>query len=64
MDQAIWLSSIVVVPKKNEKSKICIDFHKLNSTTRKDHYPLPFPKKVLDVVIGHEILLIGEHLFG
>lgn len=64
MNQAIWLSPIVVVPKKNEKSKICIDFHKLNSTTKKDHYLFPFPKKVLDVIIGHEILLIGEHLFG
>jgi len=26
MEEATWLSSIVVVPKKNNKLKICVDF--------------------------------------
>jgi hypothetical protein len=35
-----WLSPIVVVPKKNGKLQICIDFIKPYATTKKDPYPL------------------------
>jgi len=37
MEEATWLSPIVVVPKKNGKLIICIDFRKLNAATKKDH---------------------------
>jgi hypothetical protein len=40
--ETIWLSSIVIVPKKNGELKIYIDFRKLNVATKKDPYPLPF----------------------
>ena len=36
VDQATWLSPIVVVPKKNDKLRICVDFRRLNATTKKD----------------------------
>ena len=32
---------------------MCIDYRKLNTTTRKDHYPLPFIDKMLDRLAGH-----------
>ena len=51
--QATWLSPIVVVPKKNGKLRICIDFRCLNAATKKDPYPLPFTDEVLDTVIGY-----------
>ena len=51
VDQATWLSPIVVVPKKNGKLRICVDFRRLNATTKKDLYPLPFTDEVLDTVI-------------
>jgi hypothetical protein len=34
----MWLSPIVVVPKKNGKLKICVDFKKFNVATKKDPY--------------------------
>ena len=37
-----WLSPIIVVPKKNGKLQIYIDYRKLNAATKKDPYPLPF----------------------
>ncbi len=40
--ETTWLSSIVIVPKKNGELKIYINFRKLNLATKKDPYPLPF----------------------
>ena len=36
-----WLCNPVVVPKKNGKLRICIDFTHLNKVCPKDSYPLP-----------------------
>ena len=33
--------------------RVCIDYIKLNTTTRKDHYPLPFIDQMLDRLVGH-----------
>ncbi len=52
--EATWLSPIVIVPKKNGKLRICIDFRKLNAATKKDPYPLPFIDEVLNTVVGYE----------
>jgi len=35
VEKATWLSPIVVVPKKNGKLRICVDFKKLNKVTKK-----------------------------
>jgi hypothetical protein len=32
-----------------------VDFKKLNVTTKKDPYPLPFIDEVINIVVGHEI---------
>ncbi len=46
IEETTWLSPIIIVPKKNGKLKICIDFKKLNVATKKDPYPLPFTNEV------------------
>ena len=33
--------------------RVCIDYRKLNTATRKDHYPLPFIDYMLDTLVGH-----------
>ena len=33
--------------------KVCIDYKKLNSTTRKDHFSLPFINQMLERLAGH-----------
>jgi hypothetical protein len=38
VEEATWLSGIVIVPKKNGKLKMSINFKKLNVTTKKDPY--------------------------
>ena len=54
-----WVSPIVVVPKKvgvdgKTKIRVCQDFRKLNASTKKDYFPIPFTNIILDHVSGHE----------
>jgi hypothetical protein len=48
------LSPIIVLPKKNGKLGICMDFLKRNATTNKDPYPLLFTYEVLNIGGGYE----------
>ncbi|RVW74813.1 Pro-Pol polyprotein [Vitis vinifera] len=35
--------------------RVCIDYRRLNSVTRKDHFTLPFMDQVLERVLGHPL---------
>lgn len=48
---------LVVVPKKNGKWCIYVDYQELNKATHKDHFPLPFIGQVLDT-------MAEKHLFS
>ncbi|MCO5594534.1 hypothetical protein L7F22_048566 [Adiantum nelumboides] len=50
-----WLFPIVIVPKKNGKLRVCVDYRKLNAHTIKDPFPLPFTDMMLDEIAGHEM---------
>jgi hypothetical protein len=63
VEEATWLSPIVVVPKKNGKLRICVDFRKLNAATKKDLYPLPFTNEVINIVVGHEVYTFLDGFF-
>ncbi|CAA7052523.1 unnamed protein product [Microthlaspi erraticum] len=34
--------------------RMCVDYRKLNSSTRKDHYPLPFIDQMLERLANHQ----------
>lgn len=43
-----WSSPIVIVPKKDNTLRICIDFRKLNAQSRFDAYPMPRIEDLLE----------------
>jgi hypothetical protein len=50
VEEATWLSPIVVVRRKNKKLTICVDFKKLNVAIKKDPYSLPFTDEVINTI--------------
>jgi len=51
-----WLANVVMVKKKNDKWKMCVDFTDLNKACPKDHFPLPRIDQLVDATSGHELL--------
>lgn len=51
-----WRANIVLVIKKNETLRICIDFRDLNNTTPKDEYSMSMAEILVDSTIGFEYL--------
>jgi hypothetical protein len=55
METTQWLSSLVIVSKKNDKLQICVDYQKLNSQTKKYPFSLLFLDSILDILVGHKM---------
>ena len=60
---------------KNEKNELiptrtitgwrmCIDYHKLNAATRKDHFPLPFIDQMLERLANHSYFCYSDGYSG
>ena len=50
--QSAWCNAMVLVRKKDGGLHFCIDFHCLNTCTKKDSYPLPRIQEVLESLVG------------
>ena len=51
-----WLANPVLVKKKTEKWRICVDYTSLNTECPKDHFPLPRIDQIVDSTSGCKIL--------
>ena len=47
-----WVSSVVVVPKKDGKLRICLDPKELNKAVQREHYPLPTIEEIATRLYG------------
>ena len=47
-----WCSPIVVVPKSNEKIRLCVDYTKLNEAVKRENFPLPSTDQLLAQLSG------------
>lgn len=59
-----WASPLIVVPKKNGKWRICVDYREFNKATKKYHFPLPFIDQVLDTLAGKKFFSFLDGFSG
>ena len=59
-----WLSNTVVVPKKDKKWRVCVDFTDLNKACPKDSFPLPKIDQLVDSTTGHERMIFLDSYRG
>ncbi|XP_059658393.1 uncharacterized protein LOC132304673 [Cornus florida] len=59
-----WLANIVLVKKKNEKIRVCVDFKDLNKACPKDDFPLPIIDSLVDSTSGHEMFSFMDGYSG
>ena len=45
-----WASPVVIVPKPDGTIWVCVDYHKLNSVTKMDAYPIPRTEQMLEKI--------------
>jgi len=64
--QSSWLLPAVMIRKKDESLRFCVDYRKLNAVTEKNCYPLPRMDNILDFLTGNSwfTLLILSTDFG
>ena len=59
-----WLANVVVVPKKGNKWRVCVDYTDLNDACPKDSFPLPRIDQIVDASIGHDMLSFLDAFSG
>ena len=47
-----WAAPIVLVKKTDGTWRLCVDYRKMNSLTKKDAHPLPWIDDTLDALLG------------
>jgi hypothetical protein len=61
---AKWISSVVLVQKKDGRWRVCMDFRDLNRATPKDEYPMPVMETLFNTAAGHKILSFMDRNAG
>ena len=56
MHQAKWIANVVLVPKKDGKVRMCVDFKYLNKACPKDDFPLPHIDVLGDNTAGSALI--------
>nr|XP_016496334.1 PREDICTED: uncharacterized protein LOC107815290 [Nicotiana tabacum] len=51
-----WVANVVMVKKKNDKWRMCVDFTDLNKACPKDSFLLSHIDQLIDAMAGHELL--------
>ena len=59
-----WLANVVVVPKKRNKWKVCVDYTDLNDACLKDSFPLPRKDQIVNASTGHGMLSFLDAFSG
>ena len=59
-----WLANVVIVPKKGEKWRVCMDYTDLNEACPKDNFSLPRIDQIVNTSAGHGMLSFLDSFSG
>ena len=59
-----WLANPVMVPKKKNKWRMCVDYKSLNKECPKDPYPFPPIDQIIDSTVGSKLLYFLDAYSG
>nr|CAN67118.1 hypothetical protein VITISV_035158 [Vitis vinifera] len=59
-----WLANVVVVPKKERKWRVCVNYTNLNNACPKDSFPLPRIDQIVDSTSGQWMLSFLDAFSG
>ena len=59
-----WLANVVLVPKKDDKVRVCVDFRDLNKASPKDDFPFPHIDLLVDSTVDHSMLSFMDGFSG
>ena len=59
-----WWENVVVVPQKEGKWRVCIDYTNLNDACLKDSFPLPWINQIVNSTFGHGMLSFLDAFSG
>lgn len=59
-----WFANMVVVPKKEGKWRVCVEYTNLNDVYPKDSFPLPQIDQIVESTTGHGMLYFLDVFFG
>ena len=59
-----WLANLVLVQKKNNEWRMCVDYTNLNKYCSKDPFGLPHIDEVIDSTAGCELLCFLDYYSG
>lgn len=52
----LGLPPILLIKKKDNAYRFCVDFRKVNKVSKRDAYPLPFISRILDMLRNAKFL--------
>ena len=59
-----WLAKPILVPKKKNKWRMCVDYMSLNKACPKHPFPLPHIDQIIDSTLGLELLCFLDAYSG
>ena len=59
-----WVANIVLVPKKDGKMRICVEYRDLNQASSKDNFPLPHVDTLVDNTTKNSQFSFMDGFFG
>ena len=62
--QAEWIANVVLVPKKDGKVRMCVDFRDLYKAYPKDDFPLPHIDVSVDNTTGSALMFLMDGFLG